>query len=45
MLDLDMAFSTFDPDPAFIDKTLLPGLPRNGVGRPARRARRRSRGS
>lgn len=33
MLDLDMAFEVFQPPAAFIDRALLPGLPRNGVGR------------
>jgi L-seryl-tRNA(Ser) seleniumtransferase len=28
-----MAMDAFNPPPAFIDKALLPGLPRNGVGR------------
>jgi L-seryl-tRNA(Ser) seleniumtransferase len=36
MLDLDMAMDAFNPPPEFIDKTLLPGLPRNGVGRPCK---------
>jgi len=36
MLDLDMAPDVFDPPGAFIDKLLLPGLPRNGVGRVAK---------
>lgn len=36
MLDLDMADEVFDPPGHFIDKTLLPGLPRNGVGRVAK---------
>jgi L-seryl-tRNA(Ser) seleniumtransferase len=36
MLDLDMAMDAFNPPPAFIDKALLPGLPRNGVGRPCK---------
>ncbi len=36
MLDLDMAFEVFQPPAAFIDKALLPGLPRNGVGRPCK---------
>jgi D-glucosaminate-6-phosphate ammonia-lyase len=36
MLDLDMAFEVFQPPESFIDKALLPGLPRNGVGRPCK---------
>jgi L-seryl-tRNA(Ser) seleniumtransferase len=36
MLDLDMAFEVFQPPASFIDKSLLPGLPRNGVGRPCK---------
>jgi D-glucosaminate-6-phosphate ammonia-lyase len=36
MLDLDMALEVFQPPAAFIDKSLLPGLPRNGVGRPCK---------
>jgi L-seryl-tRNA(Ser) seleniumtransferase len=36
MLDLDMAFEVFQPPASFIDKALLPGLPRNGVGRPCK---------
>jgi L-seryl-tRNA(Ser) seleniumtransferase len=36
MLDLDMATDVFDPPPEFIDKARLPGLPRNGVGRPCK---------
>ncbi len=36
MLDLDMAFEVFQPPAAFIDRALLPGLPRNGVGRPCK---------
>jgi L-seryl-tRNA(Ser) seleniumtransferase len=36
LLDLDMAFDVFQPPAAFIDKALLPGLPRNGVGRPCK---------
>lgn len=36
MLDLDMADEVFNPPGDFIDKSLLPGLPRNGVGRPAK---------
>lgn len=36
MLDLDMALEVFDPPAWFIDTSLLPGLPRNGVGRPCK---------
>ena len=36
MLDLDMAFEVFQPPAAFIDRAALPGLPRNGVGRPCK---------
>ena len=36
MLDLDMAFEVFQPPAAFIDRAVLPGLPRNGVGRPCK---------
>lgn len=36
MLDLDLRWGDFDPPPSFIDKALLPGLPRNGVGRPCK---------
>jgi D-glucosaminate-6-phosphate ammonia-lyase len=35
-LDLDMADEVFTPPAAFIDKSRLPGLPRNGVGRVAK---------
>ncbi len=36
MLDLDLRWRDFDPPPAFIDRKLLPGLPRNGIGRPCK---------
>lgn len=36
MLDLDLRWQEFDPPPSFIKKSLLPGLPRNGVGRPCK---------
>jgi L-seryl-tRNA(Ser) seleniumtransferase len=34
--DLDVFFDLFDPPPAFIDKSRLPGLPQHGIGRPCK---------
>lgn len=33
MLDHDVIFGAFDPPASFIDKSKIPGLPRNGIGR------------
>lgn len=36
MLDLDIEWDQWSPPPAFIDKSLLPGLPPHGIGRTAK---------